>query len=234
MIMTKARKKQVVIVMALAAIMAITGTAAYFTASEEAVNSWTVGKVDIDLQETEYDKHKEEESKDITPNMELHKDPKAVNTGNNDAFIFMKVRIPKATVKVASQTGNVTATATSQELFDYQWNNGWTVIDTQEVKEAEATYQEYVVAFGTANECTALKPGETTPVLFLNSNSSHIASPGAAGIITFKNIIEGQGLENVQLNLNVETYAIQADNLTTEDTKNPTRVWGIITAQTAA
>ncbi len=232
--MTKTRRKQVVIAMALIAIMAITGTAAYFTASEEATNSWTVGKVGIDLQETEYEKYKDKETENITPNAELHKDPKALNTGNNDAFVFMRVRVPKATVKVAAQDGTVPASATLQELFDYQWNNGWTVVDTQEVKESNATYQEYIVAYGTANECTALKPGETTPVLFINNSGSHIASPGAVGLITFKNIIEGQGLENVQLNLNVETFAIQSDNLTTEDTKSPSKVWGIITAQTGA
>ncbi len=232
--MIKTGKRQVVIVMALVAIMAITGTAAYFTASEEATNKWTVGKVMIDLQEEEYEKHKEEETKDITPNMELHKDPKVHNTGNNDAFVFMRVRIPKATVKVAAQNGSAAADAALQELFDYRWNNGWTVIDTREVKQGNATYQEYVVAYGTANECTALKPGETTSVLFVNGDGDHIANKGAEGIITFKNIIEGQGLENVELNLNVESYAIQTANLTTEDTTNPAKVWSILTTQAGA
>ena len=229
--MTKTRKKQVVIALALVTIMGIAGTSAYFTASDEAVNTWTVGKVQIDLEETEYDKYKDEETKDITPNAELHKDPKAVNTGNNDAFVFMKVRIPKATVKVAAQDGTVPESASLQELFDYQWNNGWTVIDTREVKDGNNTYQEYVVAYGTANECTALKPGTETPVLFVNGNGTHIATPGAEGLITFKNLIEGQGLENVTLNLNVESYAIQTSNLTKDDTKSPGAVWGILTTQ---
>ena len=232
--MKNTRKRQVVIVTALIAIMAITGTAAYFTASEEATNKWTVGKVMIDLQEEEYEKYKEQETKDITPNMELHKDPKVLNTGNNDAFVFMRVRIPKATVKVAAQNGSAPTEATLQELFEYRWNNGWTVIDTREVKQGTATYQEYVLTYGTANECTALKPGETTSILFLNGDGDHIANKSAEGLITFKNIIEGQGLENVQLNLNVESFAIQTKNLTAEDTTNPAKVWGILTAQTGA
>lgn len=232
--MTKSKRKQVVITMAIIAVMTIAGTSAYFTASEEVTNKWTVGKVEIDLQETEYEKHKDEETKDITPNMELHKDPKVNNTGNNDAFVFMRVRIPKATVKVASQNGSAPASATMQELFDYRWNNGWTVIDTREVKDGAATYQEYVVTYGTSNECTALKPGQTTSVLFVNGDGDHIANKGAAGLITLKNVIEGQGLENVTLNLNVESFAIQTENLTTEDTKNPAKVWSILTAQTGA
>lgn len=232
--MTKSRKKQVVVAMALIAVMMIAGTSAYFTASEEATNKWTVGKVEIDLQEPEYEKHKDEETGEITPNMELHKDPMVNNTGNNDAFVFMRVRIPKATVKVAAQDGSAPASATMQELFDYRWNNGWTVIDTREVKDGNSTYQEYVVAYGTANECTALKPGETTSVLFVNGDGNHIANKGVAGLITFKNVIEGQGLENVTLNLNVESFAIQTANITTEDTKNPVKVWNILTAQTNA
>lgn len=232
--MVKMRKKHLVIAMALMAVMLIAGTTAYFTASEEVSNKWTVGKVMIDLQEEEYEKYKDEETKNITPNVELHKDPKVMNTGNNDAFVFMRVRIPKATVKVAAQNGSAPTAATLQELFDYRWNNGWTVIDTREVKSGTATYQEYVIAYGTANGCTALKPGETTSVLFINGDGDHIANKGAAGIITFKNIIEGQGLENVQLDLNVESFAIQTANLTTEDTKNPAKVWAILTTQTGA
>lgn len=229
--MRKVGKKQLVIAMAMVAIVGIAGTSAYFTASDEVTNTWTVGKVAVELQETEYDKHKDEETKDVTPNSELHKDPKAANTGNNDAFIFMKVRIPKATVKVAGQDGSAPAAATLQELFDYQWNNGWTVIDTQEIKEGNRTYQEYVVAYGTANECTVLKAGEVTPVLFINGNGAHIANPGAPGVITLKNIIEGQGLENVTLDLDVESYAIQTGNLTKDDTKSPGKVWDILTTQ---
>lgn len=232
--MTKTRRKHITIAAALVAIMGITGTSAYFTASEEVTNKWTVGKVDIDLQETEYEKHKDEESKNITPNMELHKDPKISNTGNNDVFAFMRVRIPKATVKVAEPDGSAPAAAAMQELFEYRWNNGWTAIDTREVKAGGEIYQEYVVTYGTASECAALKPGETTPVLFVNGDGDHIANKGAAGLITFKNVIEGQGLENVTLNLNVESFAIQTSNLTTEDTKNPSKVWAILTSQTGA
>lgn len=232
--MTKVKNKYIIIAAALAVLMAITGTAAYFTASDEALNTWTVGKVEIELQEEEYDEYKDEETEDITPNSELHKDPKVLNTGNNDAFVFMRVRVPKATVKVAGQDGSAPASATLQELFDYQWNNGWTVIDTQEIKESGGTYQEYVVAYGTANECKAVKAGETTSVLFINGSGKHIANPGAVGMITFKNIIEGQGLENVELKLNVESFAIQTSNLTTEDTKNPAKIWAILTNQTGA
>ena len=38
-------------------------------------------------------------------------------------------------------------------------------------------------------------------------------------------------LQNVNLNIIVESFAIQAENLTTEDTKNPVKVWDILSNQ---
>ena len=133
-----------------------------------------------------------------------------------------------------NQEGNLPDSATMQELFDYQWNSGWAVVDSKEVKDSNGTYQEYIVNYGTTNECKAIKPGETTSVLFANSSGSHIANPGVEGLITFKNIIEGQGLENTTLNVDVKSYAIQTDNLTKTDTKTPIRIWNLIINQAGA
>lgn len=233
--MKKTGKKLIVIVAALAAVMAISGTAAYFTSTDQATNTWTVGRVKVDLLETEYDKYRLEESRNITPNCELHKDPKASNTGNNDAFVFMKVQVPKAVVAVAGQDGKVEGEATLQELFEYRWNSGWTALQNREVTgENGNLFQEYVVVYGTAEACTPLEPGDSTPVLFLNGIGTHINTPGKSGLITLKNIVDGQGLENMKIDMNVETYAIQTDNLTTADTNKPSVIWDILNAQTGA
>lgn len=231
--MKNSRKKLIVIVMALVTIMAVSGTAAYFTSTDEATNTWTVGKVSVELLETDYEKYRAQESRNITPNCELHKDPKASNTGTNDAFVFMKIKVPKATVSVVDQDGTRTDEPVLQELFDYKWNNGWTVLESREVgSEASGLYQEYVVVYGTTEACTVLEPGDSTPVVFMNAIGTNINNPGKSGLITFKNIVEGQGLENVTLDMNVETYAIQTENLTTADTNNPDTIWDIVTAQT--
>ena len=233
--MKKTRKKLIVIVMALIAIMAISGTAAYFTSTDEVTNTWTVGKVEVELSEPEYDKYRSEEARELTPNYEVHKDPKASNTGTNDAFVFMRVQIPKATVEVVNQDGTSTGEASLQELFDYKWNLGWTAIDSKQVEDTDGNlFQEYVLVYGTADACTVLEPGDSTSVLFMNAIGTNINNPGKTGLITFKNIVEGQGLENVKLDMKVETFAIQTDNLTTADTSNPQKVWNIINAQTGA
>lgn len=230
--MIKNRKKGIAIAAALVVLATVAGTAAYFTAAEKITNTWTVGNVEIDLQEEEYEKYKDEETKNIVPNSELHKDPKVVNTGNNGAYVFMKVKVPKALVKVAGQDGSAPAEATLQELFDYQWNEGWAVIDTDEITEDGKTYQEYLLCYGTEDKCEAVEAGEETSTLLINGSADYLKNPGAEGMIAFKNIIEGQGLETVELKLDVESYAIQANNLTKENTDSPSEVWAIISNQT--
>ena len=67
------KKRSLVIVAAIAAVMMIGGASAYFTSTDNADNTWTVGGVTIDLVEEEYDAA-EEEKTDITPNMDLAKE----------------------------------------------------------------------------------------------------------------------------------------------------------------
>ena len=205
--------KAALIACALAAVMAIGGASAYFTATDDKTNTWTVGNIDVELQEPLYDAA-EDERENITPNKELTKDPQIVNKGNNDAFVFLKVTIPVADVKVASQDGS-TMTEAEQELFDFAINNGWTKISEE---ADDSNNKVYVYAYGTADKCTALAPDATTPVLFKDSK------------IKFKNVVEGQGLEGTTLSIPVEAYAIQTSDITENDTDDPAGVWSVLTA----
>ncbi|MBQ6496812.1 MAG: Camelysin metallo-endopeptidase [Firmicutes bacterium] len=198
------------------AIMAVGGIAAYFTATDQLTNAWTVGKIDVELQEPLYD-NAAEERENIAPNKDLTKDPQIANTGTNDAYVFLKVTVPKANVMVASQDGTSFAEGL-QELFAYTVNDGWTRVDYQE-SESENTY---IYAYGTPDQCTALAPNEKTSVFFKNSK------------ITFINVLEEQGLEGTTLEMPVEAFAIQTTDLTDSDTSDPEQVWSILSGQIGA
>ena len=73
------------------------GTVAYLTDAETANNTFTVGKVKIDLEEPSYPGNDSDEVKNIIPNQEIVKDPQIENTGNNDALVFIRVEIPQET-----------------------------------------------------------------------------------------------------------------------------------------
>ena len=212
----KTISKGMLIAGAMAAIMAVGGASAYFTATDNKTNTWTVGKVDVQLEEPLYDESADERD-NITPNSDLTKDPQIRNTGNNDAFVFLKFSIPKANVKIASQDGRSVTTGDS-ELFTYTIDSSWVLIDKQEGSKENT----YVYAYGTAQKCKALSAGETTPVLFSD------------GTIKFVNIVEGQGLDGQTLEIPVEAFAIQTADITEADTDAPSEVWAVLSGQADA
>ena len=71
----KNKKRMMVAAAVLVLLLATGGISAYFTSTDNATNSWTVGDVTIDLLEAEYDKVPETERQNITPNKVFTKDP---------------------------------------------------------------------------------------------------------------------------------------------------------------
>jgi len=86
------KRKIVIMAMALCmvAILAVGGTLAYFTDTEGATNTFTVGNVDIDLTEPNWNTNGNE-SEDVYPGEALPKDPTVTNVGVNPCFVRVKV-----------------------------------------------------------------------------------------------------------------------------------------------
>ena len=70
--------------------LAAGGTAAYLTDFETATNSFTVGKVDIDLDEPNW---KPEDNTDLVPTQVIRKDPYVANKGVKEAFVYLEVSV---------------------------------------------------------------------------------------------------------------------------------------------
>lgn len=79
------------LVVALAATAIIGGTLAYFTDNDVATNEFTVGNVDIDLTEPNWDDHGKTEADTVYPGEPLDKDPTVENIGNNPCFVRVSV-----------------------------------------------------------------------------------------------------------------------------------------------
>lgn len=197
-------KKNVAIAGALIAIMAIGSTFAYFIDRDSVTNKFTVGDVDISVTEPNW---KPTDGTDITPNKVIKKDPKITNNGVNDAFVFMKVSVPKANVKTANANGTLNAAA-NQDLFTYTTNSGWKLIKTTD----GTSKTEYVYAYGN-DKMTVLKPGQSTTTLF--------------DTVKFINIIEEQ-LDRQNLEIVIDTMGIQTADLGTD---NPLEIYNIIMNQ---
>lgn len=113
---------------ALAACVAIGGTIAYLTDNASVKNTFTVGNVNISLQETEGESQADSRQFSVAPGQTTPKDPKVwVESGSEKAYLFVKVE-------------NTTKTATTDPAITYAIaNNGWT-----ELAESSGVYYRVV------------------------------------------------------------------------------------------
>lgn len=119
--------KKKLVTVCLVACMAVTavagGTLAYFTDKEEATNTFTVGNVDIKLEEEGW----VEDSK-LVPAAKIAKEPIiTVEDGSEEAWIFAEIELDKNFADVIVKCGGENATVKSEmpkwfNIDSTQWN----------------------------------------------------------------------------------------------------------------
>lgn len=87
------KRKILTLAMALSmiAILAVGATIAYFTDTDNATNTFTVGNVDITLTEPNWDAQGSEDAPEVYPGEALAKDPTVTNDGANPCFVRISV-----------------------------------------------------------------------------------------------------------------------------------------------
>jgi predicted ribosomally synthesized peptide with SipW-like signal peptide len=214
------KKKLSALSLAMVGAMAVAGVSAYFTDADTATNTFTVGKVSMDLQEPNWDP-----PTDITPNEEFAKDPQIKNDGINEEYVFMEVVVPYANVVTANADGSRNAKADT-ELFIYEVNDGWVELEAQMVKDEDAKTVTHLYAYAPAlnQGMTSLGKDVTTPTLF--------------DYIRFANVIEDEGLEGETKHVVVNAYGIQTNFLTDatldgadDGIDTPAEVWSVLSTQ---
>lgn len=174
--------KRILILTGILCLASVGGVSAYLTDYEKVSNQFTVGKVEISLEEENW---KPEDHTKIEPGKEISKDPVIKNTGINDAFVYLEVAIPMADVITAADDG-ARQEKKMQELFTFVPGENWIQLKSETVEDS----QVYVFAWN-----KILKPEESTESLF--------------DTVKFINIVEGQ-LDGAQLEIPVRAYAIQS------------------------
>ena len=87
-------KKKIIavcLIVALAAIAVVGGTLAWFTDTDDATNTFTVGNVDITLTEPNWAGSGSQDAPEVYPGEPLAKDPTVENVGANPCFVRIKV-----------------------------------------------------------------------------------------------------------------------------------------------
>ena len=195
----KKTKKQMAIAMAsclMVGALAFGGTMAYLTDTEGATNTFTVGKVQIDLEEPGYAALKDAAKNNLVPNQIVTKDPQVENTGKNEALVFLKVEMPKKNVIVAGKDGARTPAADTElfTMLNASVGDGaeqkWFELDGDN-SGAESNIHVYAYK-------EKLAVGATTAKLFDS--------------VQLQNVIEGQVDTNTE-NIKITAYAIQASEV---------------------
>lgn len=222
--MKLSKKKTVITSMAALAVfagMSVPYVSAYLTDNETATNTFTVGKVQVDLEEPSYPGNGTDKTTNLVPNGEVAKDPKVENTGNNAAYVFIKMTVPRANVTLVKDNGEK-GTKEVQELFYFKKNadgidkhlnnfdTNWVELTSTE-GTATATERTYVFGYNAAVEAN-----HSTNPLFEK--------------IQLKNVLENEITTGEAKNIKIDTYAIQADNIvgidtTTLDAKTLTNIY---------
>ena len=87
--------KKKILALALVVVLAVTAvtgaTLAYFTDTDEATNTFTVGNVSIELTEPNWNVSGSEDAPEVYPGEALAKDPTVKNDGANPCFVRIKV-----------------------------------------------------------------------------------------------------------------------------------------------
>ena len=196
--MKKSSMRTLALTAILAGTVSIGGIMAYFTDGDTATNTFTVGKISLDLQEPSW-----VPPTNITPGQEIAKDPQIKNDGNNEEFVFLKVTFPYANVITANENGTKNRIADT-ELFSYDVNEEWTELSAQREIDSSSKIVTHLYAY-TGNTSDSMKP------LAVNSST-----PALFEWVRFANIVEDQNLETTTQNIVIEAYGIQTQNIKDE------------------
>lgn len=199
--MQNTKKKRIILIAVTVCLMifaAVSGISlATLTAqTEKRANVFTFGNVTIELKEPEWDKL-DPEDKVVYPGKSVNKDPTVKNTGSNDLYAYIEVKIPKKnvrTVVTAADGKDTIKDAEERELFSYEVNTAnWTKIS--ETKEPGADYNVYLYAYTNS----VLKSNEKTSPLFSK--------------VKYLDILEGEIEMGTVIEMPITAYAIQSDHL---------------------
>ena len=135
-------KKLTLLVVAIIAIVGLGGLFAFLTDTDQKTNVFTVGKIDIELTETNWNPSN---GQNVLPGQPIPKNPTINNIGRNAAYVYIKVVNP--IVELTSGEG---------VLFNYTINSGWTQLDQKESCGYRATTYYYNTALNASSSTNAL------------------------------------------------------------------------------
>ena len=209
------KKKTILAAAILLFLFIIGGAVAYFTDTDQKTNTFTIGSVDITVTEDGWDALADtndndipDAAEDMMPGESVTKDPLINNVSTKSpAYVFAKVEVPCTTI--------VAPATTSEEIFTYTTNAGWTELSSAAVACTSGGTATHVYYYGTGGTLTTLAKAAnaTTPT----STSNPLFST-----ISLRSTLKGNEGLTGQKQVVVTGYGIQTEGLASTA---PADVW---------
>lgn len=221
---TKTRKpnktRNAIISILLIAALAITGIFAFLSATDSKVNTFTIGKIDIQLKENfnggTYDKSTGDPTpiENVLPVQVTEKEPWINNNGRNPAYVYMQVAIPIIPAVLHDKDGNELNDGNVVEVEAFEpinadnevgINDGWEPISSFEKRLGPdgKLYNYYIYGYNTE----LAVDGDTTPLFNSVRMVNHSTNRGEQ--ITSADGKTKAGIMPSELKIPINAYAIQ-------------------------
>lgn len=205
------KKKLMAIALAVCvvAVLAAGASLAYFTDKTDAANNtFTMGNVKITLDETDLTKDGGSRTPagntytNLYPGMDMVKDPIVHNTGRNDAWVRVIVRVTNGAAFM-DQFKDTQYGQSPLEGLTHGLGEGWQI--TASTKDTAANDMVYTIVYN-----TVLKPGESTPAVFNKLYIPATFGNGEMAAITYKKA-NNEAVNGFTMSIHAE--AIQSEGL---------------------
>lgn len=162
------------------------GTQAYLIRNTDTLtNRIAPGSVTVAVTEPDWNP---EDGNGLVPEKVIAKNPQVTNLGTLDAWVMLRVKIPRKTIALVDPVTRRKMEKENTEIVTFEKKDGWTLLSEQNSDEQT----EYVYGYQ-----KSLAPGETTESLFES--------------IRMVNYLEGELDSDEILEIPIESIAIQKD-----------------------
>lgn len=97
---------------------------AYYTHSDNKLNSFSAGELEVTVTEPNY-----VDNQIMKPNETIAKDPTYSNTGTVDGYIRAQIYAPISKIKYVDGDENIVTPEQDVEIFSYTLNSGWVAVE---------------------------------------------------------------------------------------------------------
>ena len=213
-------------VMLIAAVV-INLSLSYLVSNKQRDNVFSLGNVKLTLTEEHFPE--QEERKIMAPNSIIPKDPRIINSGNSDEYVFLKIVVPLCDVKMVNDDNKGVSETGYREIFNFgsdaadkqtMGSQGFTIADTGTFEYAK----EWILVSSEEN-----LSAHTHSYLFGYSSmligDKDQSTTTLFDKIQMRNILEGELPIDAAQTIAVYAYGIQSEEILNQvNINNPSAV----------